>query len=61
VTVNGHPDVPLLNERGEQISTLTVCAQCGELRTILILTGDRWYCSKCRAEGRTPPRMYPVA
>ena len=59
--ITGHPTLPLLDDHGDQIDTVTVCGNCGELRTILILTGDRWYCSKCRAEGRSRPNLYPVA
>lgn len=59
--IKGHPVVPLYNEQGDTINMLTVCAECGELRTILFLSDDRWYCSKCRTEGDTRPRMYPIA
>jgi ribosomal protein S27AE len=40
---------------------ITVCAHCGQTRTILFLRKDRWYCTKCRAEGAAPPNLYPVA
>jgi ribosomal protein S27AE len=53
--------VPLLNEHGNLIQMITVCAHCGASRTILLLTRDRWYCSKCRAEGVTAPTMFPIA
>jgi len=59
--ISGHPEQPLLNDAGNLISMLTVCAQCGALRTILFLTADRWYCSKCRFECTVPPKFYPVA
>ena len=59
--IRGHPSVPLLGDGGELIQMITVCAHCGESRTILFLTKDRWYCSKCRAEGATPPNMFPIA
>ena len=59
--INGHPTVPLLNEHGNLIQMITVCAECGNTRTILFLTRDRWYCSQCRTEGVTPPNLYPVA
>jgi translation initiation factor 2 beta subunit (eIF-2beta)/eIF-5 len=58
--VKGHPTRPLHDEHGRLINLLTVCSECGELRSILFLTGDRWYCSKCRAEGTAKPKLYPV-
>ena len=60
-TIKGHPTAPVLDENGNLIQMITVCGHCGEARTILFLTRDRWYCSKCRAEGVTPPNLYPVA
>jgi translation initiation factor 2 beta subunit (eIF-2beta)/eIF-5 len=59
--IRGHPAAPLLDELGDVIQMITVCAECGEMRTILFLTRDRWYCTKCRAEGAAPPNLYPVA
>jgi len=59
--IQGHPTVPLLDDLGDLIQLITVCAECGETRTILFLTKDRWYCTKCRAEGAAPPNLYPVA
>jgi len=59
--IKGHPTVPLLNDDGNLVQMITVCAHCGEARTILLLTRDRWYCSKCRAEGVTAPHMFPIA
>ena len=43
------------------IQMITVCAHCGETRSILFLRKDRWYCTKCRMEGIAPPNLYPVA
>jgi translation initiation factor 2 beta subunit (eIF-2beta)/eIF-5 len=40
---------------------ITVCANCGQMRTILFLTRDRWLCTKCKTEGAAPPNLYPVA
>jgi ribosomal protein S27AE len=59
--IGGHPEQPLLDGAGELITMLTVCAQCGAVRSILFLTEDRWYCSKCRFECSVPPRLYPVS
>lgn len=59
--INGHPEVPLLDTAGELVQMLTVCAACGDVRTILFLTRDRWYCSKCRMTGIAPPQLYPVS
>lgn len=59
--IAGHPAVPLLDERGVTLTMLTCCAECGELRTILFLSKDRWFCTRCRAAGATPPNLYPIA
>jgi ribosomal protein S27AE len=59
--IQGHPVEPLLDGRGNLIQLITVCAHCGQLRTILFLRKDRWYCTKCRTEGAAPPNLYPVA
>lgn len=53
VTIQGHPTTPLLDGDGNETGQLiTVCADCGSVRTIIMLVHDRWYCSKCRSEGR---------
>jgi len=59
VTIGGHPAIEIQTD--DQTILITVCASCGELRTILFLRRDRWYCSKCRAEGAAPPNLYPIA
>lgn len=59
--IKGHPTAPLLDDAGNLIQMITVCGHCGEARSIILLVRDRWYCSKCRAEGATPPNLYPVA
>ena len=63
VTIKGHPTVELPNKRGEPV-LITVCAECGEMRTVLFLSygpnRDRWYCRNCRAQGDTRPAMFPI-
>ncbi len=59
ITVLGHPEVTAVNEEGRKMR-ISVCAECGELRTILWLTGDRWYCRSCRAEGAGKSTLIPV-
>jgi ribosomal protein S27AE len=60
--IKGHPEVPLLERPGGNlVQMITVCAHCGEARTILFLRADRWLCTKCRMEGIAPPNLYPVA
>ena len=61
VVIQGHPETPLLDATGELIQMITVCAHCGEARTILFLRADRWLCTKCRMEGIAPPNLFPVA
>jgi hypothetical protein len=58
-TIDGHPVLEL--EGSDNPVLITVCAECGEMRTILWLTDDRWYCRTCRAAGSKPPNLYPVA
>ena len=59
--IDGHPTLELVNDQGDTIQLLTVCAECGQVRSILFLTRDRWYCTSCRTEGKAPPRMFPVS
>jgi hypothetical protein len=59
--IKGHPTAPILDDTGNLIQMITVCGHCGATRSILLLVRDRWYCSKCRAEGATAPAMFPVA
>jgi ribosomal protein S27AE len=58
--IKGHPEVILsLAEKPPQL--ITVCASCGEMRTILFLDKNRWFCSKCRIEGVSAPNLFPIA
>lgn len=59
-TINGHPALTLEHDAGPP-TLLTVCAECGRLRTILFLDRDRWFCTGCRTEGATAPNLYPLA
>lgn len=59
-TISGHPEVLLPNAADSPV-TITVCAGCGEMRTVLWLSQDRWFCTKCRAEGDARPKMIPIA
>jgi len=54
--INGHPELVLPSGQ-----VITLCASCGQMRSILFLSRDRWLCTKCRAEGAAPPNLYPVA
>lgn len=58
--IGGHPSAELYLELDEPPVLITVCSNCGQMRTILFLDRDRWYCSKCRAEGAAPPSLYPL-
>lgn len=59
--IKGHPELLLEPLEGSEPVVITVCAECGEMRTVLWLTEDRWYCRSCRAAGVRPPHMYPIA
>lgn len=59
--IDGHPVLELEPEIGSDPVVITVCANCGEMRSVLWLTQDRWFCRSCRAEGVNVPNMYPIA
>ena len=59
--IAGHPAIELYFSLDAPPTLITVCAHCGEMRTILFLRRDRWYCTRCRMEGHAPPNMFPVA
>ena len=58
--VDGHPALELPNAQDNPV-TITVCCECGEMRTVLWLSGDRWFCSKCKAQGDSRPTMIPLS
>ena len=58
--IQGHPGIDYESTDGRTL-TITVCAECGALRTLLWLTGDRWYCRECRAEGVGKGMLVPVS
>lgn len=60
VTIDGHPGVEYESADGRQLK-IQVCAECGQLRTVLWLDKDRWYCRSCRAEGVQRPTVIPVS
>lgn len=60
LTIKGHPAIELEHESGPP-TLITCCASCGEMRSIIFFTKDRWFCTKCKAEGAAPPNMYPIA
>jgi len=61
-TISGHPALELeSSDPNAPPVVITVCAECGEMRTVLWLDKDRWYCRSCRAEGASPPNMFPLA
>lgn len=61
-TIQGHPVIPLFGANGDVIKMITVCSECGSLRTIIMLVGDKWYCSACRTEGNTRnTKMFPIS
>lgn len=59
MTIKGHPEIPLVHEQGPP-TTITVCANCERMRTVLFLSRDRWFCTACRAEGDARPTMIPL-
>ena len=57
--IKGHPALEAVNAEGKKL-TITVCSECGALRSILMLVGDRWYCTKCKSEGVAKPTVIPL-
>lgn len=56
--IRGHPSLPAESHAGA--FRITVCAECEALRTVLFLSKDRWYCTRCRAEGDARPTVIPL-
>jgi translation initiation factor 2 beta subunit (eIF-2beta)/eIF-5 len=54
--IEGHPSLELDNG-----NVITVCVECGQMRTILWLLGDRWYCTQCKAKGENRPKVIPIS
>lgn len=62
MTISGHPSLELEPIGNNAVPVvITVCAACGEMRSVLWLDKDRWFCRSCRAEGVKAPNMYPIA
>ena len=59
--ISGHPTLELEPIGDGEPVVITVCAECGEMRSVLWLTGDRWYCRNCKHIGENRPTMYPIA
>lgn len=57
--IKGHPAIVAPNANDDELR-FTVCAECGRLRSILFLTGDRWYCTVCRNAGVAKPSRVRV-
>lgn len=59
--IHGHPSAELYLVPDGPPTLITVCASCGEMRTILFLSKDRWFCFRCKSEGASPPNLYPIS
>ena len=59
--ISGHPVRELYLVADQDPVLITVCAECGQLRTILFLSKDRWFCFKCKTEGAFAPNLHPIA
>lgn len=57
--ISGHPTVELPGADGNGV-LITVCSSCGQMRTILFLSKDRWICTNCRVAGAAPPAIRPL-
>ena len=58
--IQGHPEILLPNATDNPVA-ITVCCDCGAMRSVLWLDGDRWYCRQCRASSDNRPKVYPIA
>jgi ribosomal protein S27AE len=58
--LQGHPVRELYLAAEQEPTLITVCANCGQMKTILFLSKDRWFCFQCKSEGHTKPQLYPV-
>lgn len=52
--IKGHPSIDA-HRTGRAPKKITLCANCESVKSILFLTGDRWFCTKCRNEGKAQP------
>lgn len=57
--IKGHPSIIIPSGGGPKLVTL--CASCGQMKTILFLDRDRWFCMRCKTEGAAAPALYPIA
>lgn len=57
--IKGHPSVQAQREDAPALE-ITLCAGCESVKSILFLTGDRWYCTKCRTSGNARPTRVAV-
>lgn len=57
-TIKGHPHLVSVTDTDER--RITVCAECEALSSILFLSGDRWYCTRCRNAGDARPTQVPI-
>lgn len=59
--IDGHPVAELYLVPEQEPTLITVCANCGHMRTILFLSKDRWFCFTCKTEGASAPNLFPIA
>lgn len=61
MTISGHPSLELVSVVDNQTPIqITICANCGGLKTILFLDEDRWFCARCKEDGVVAPKMFAV-
>jgi hypothetical protein len=58
--IRGHPEILLPNASDNPVA-ITVCCECGAMRSVLWLDNDRWRCNSCRAESGNRPTVIPIA
>lgn len=58
--IQGHPHAIGVNAEYGQESRISLCAECGAMRSVLWLTGDRWYCRNCRNMGVANTKVIPI-
>ena len=53
-TISGHPVLETENLDGKKMN-ITLCSECGSVRSVLYLSTDRWFCTTCRSTGDARP------
>jgi ribosomal protein S27AE len=59
--IKGHPTAELESVVDRSKVLITLCAECGGMKTILFLDKDRWFCTRCKNDGAKSPTVIPIS